>query len=200
LRVWRSPRLLHSATQFHPFSTLPWDDQYPLHHPDIDQSPRWACRGAAAGVASNSFIKLKLAVASSVEPVGMWATPLRCPHIHRPARVLRHSKCTLERREYPSGCDQTGTASTSTAKSGIGAVPPHGAKHACRGLFHSFWFASMSVFIGGGHDNGTVLLVRGLSVCIVDSQYLDATKNAMFRHFRRSDRGKFLVETVIFAW
>src|SRR5262249_38068142 len=30
------------------------------------------------------------------------------------------------------------------------------------GLFHSFWFASMSVFIRGGHDNGTVLLVRGL--------------------------------------
>ena len=38
------------------------------------------------------------------------------------------------RREYPSGCDQTGTAPTSTAKSGIGAVPPHGAKHACRGI------------------------------------------------------------------
>jgi hypothetical protein len=30
--------LLHSATQFHPFSTLPWDDQYPLHHRAIDQS------------------------------------------------------------------------------------------------------------------------------------------------------------------
>src|SRR6516164_8891111 len=34
------PRLLHSATQFHPFSTLPWDDQYPLHHRAIDQSLR----------------------------------------------------------------------------------------------------------------------------------------------------------------
>ena len=33
-------QLLHSVTQFHPFSTLPWDDQYPLHHPAIDQSPR----------------------------------------------------------------------------------------------------------------------------------------------------------------
>src|SRR6516165_7289444 len=37
--------LLHSATQFRPFSTLPWDDQYPndqypLHHPDIDQNPQ----------------------------------------------------------------------------------------------------------------------------------------------------------------
>src|SRR6516162_10289148 len=35
-----APRLLHSATQFHPFSTLPWDDQYPLHHRAIDQSLR----------------------------------------------------------------------------------------------------------------------------------------------------------------
>ena len=37
------------------------------------------------------------------------------------------------RRDNPSG-SQTGTAPTSTAKSGIGAVPPHGAKHACRGI------------------------------------------------------------------
>ena len=28
--VWLGRWILHSATQFHPFSTLPWDDQYPL--------------------------------------------------------------------------------------------------------------------------------------------------------------------------
>src|SRR6516165_5958565 len=36
--VWLGSWILHSATQFHPFSTLPWDDQYPLHHWAIDQS------------------------------------------------------------------------------------------------------------------------------------------------------------------
>src|SRR6516162_5695843 len=38
--VWLGRWILHSATQFHPFSTLPWDDQYPLHHRAIDQSLR----------------------------------------------------------------------------------------------------------------------------------------------------------------
>src|SRR6516165_1664161 len=38
--VWLGSWILHSATQFHPFSTLPWDDQYPLHHRAIDQSLR----------------------------------------------------------------------------------------------------------------------------------------------------------------
>ena len=28
--IWLGRWILHSATQFHPFSTLPWDDQYPL--------------------------------------------------------------------------------------------------------------------------------------------------------------------------
>src|SRR6516162_7384681 len=37
---WLGRWILHSATQFHPFSTLPWDDQYPLHHRAIDQSLR----------------------------------------------------------------------------------------------------------------------------------------------------------------
>src|SRR6516162_10283656 len=38
--IWLGRWILHSATQFHPFSTLPWDDQYPLHHRAIDQSLR----------------------------------------------------------------------------------------------------------------------------------------------------------------
>ena len=66
------------------------------------------------------------------------------------------------RREYPSGV--TRRARRRPQLPSLVSVPcPHTVRstHA-GGLFHSFWFASMSVFIRGGHDNGTVLLVRGL--------------------------------------
>jgi len=92
----------------------------------------------------------------------MWATPLRCPHIHRPARVLQHSKCTLGDVSIRQGV--TRRARRRPQLPSLVSVPcPHTVRstHA-GGLFHSFWFASMSVFIRGGHDNGTVLLVRGL--------------------------------------
>ena len=87
----------------------------------------------------------------------MWATPLRCPHIHRPARVLRHSKCTLGDVSIRQGV--TRRARRRPQLPSLVSVPcPHTVRstHA-GGLFHSFWFASMSVFIRGGHDNDTVL-------------------------------------------
>src|SRR5580704_14934658 len=65
----------------------------------------------------------------------MWATPLRCPHIHRPSRVARAISAWRGHTvfERPVGLIETGTAPTATAKSRIDAVPLHRAEHVCRG-------------------------------------------------------------------
>jgi len=89
-------------------------------------------RGGRGGVLF-IFIKLKLAVAVELSLWDVGNALALSTYPQAGARFAAQQVHTW-RREYPSGCDQTGTAPTSTAKSGIGAVPPHGAKHACRGI------------------------------------------------------------------
>ena len=76
----------------------------------------------------------RLSVAAVV-PVGLWATLLCCPQIHRLVRAEDCGPAQPDWREVRTcRIGEAGTAPTSTAKSRIGAVPPHGAKHACRGI------------------------------------------------------------------
>ena len=42
--------LLHSATQFHPFSTLPWDDQYPASNLHTLPWDMWRIKTTKDGV------------------------------------------------------------------------------------------------------------------------------------------------------
>src|SRR6516165_6419270 len=66
------------ATQFHPFSTLPWDDQYPLHHPDIIKVPE---RGKTPPKIDPSLVLKRLNrqnIFCSITPIPLNAEKMAC--------------------------------------------------------------------------------------------------------------------------
>ena len=95
--------------------------------------------------------------AAAVGPVGLWATLLCCPQIHRlagaedfgPAQPARHAVRTCR-------IGEAGTAPTSTAKSRIDAVPHTVLSTHAGAVFQSLPNASMCAVARGGDDCPTV--------------------------------------------
>jgi hypothetical protein len=74
---------------------------------------------------------------SFAAPVGMWATPLRCPHIHRPAAPRARSRryggvSRAQWRDDNLPIGRHGADLNCQAR--VRRRAPHGAEHACRGI------------------------------------------------------------------
>jgi len=103
----------------------------------------------------------RLSVAA-VGPVGLWATLLCCPQIHRLARVEDCGPAQPAWREVRTCRNgEAGTAPTSTAKSRIDAVPHTVLSTHAGAVFQSLPIASMCAVARGG-DDCPVFSVRAL--------------------------------------
>src|SRR5260370_8169077 len=100
---------------------------------------RAACDGEPGVVLTLLISRLFRFSVAAVVPVGLWATLLCCPQIHRLARAedCGHAQpAWREVRTWRIG--EAGTAPTSTAKSRIDAVPHTVLRPPPRALFQSF--------------------------------------------------------------
>jgi hypothetical protein len=99
----------------------------------------WAgsCIRVTGTVCAVPFEAINLGCLSFAAPVDMWATPLRCPHIHRPARRCR-SVTALRRVSSAQWRDDNLPIGRHGAdlncQARVRRRAPHGAEHACRGI------------------------------------------------------------------
>jgi hypothetical protein len=114
---------------------------------------RAACDGEPGVVLTLLISRLFRFSVAAVVPVGLWATLLCCPQIHRLARAedCGHAQpAWREVRTWRIG--EAGTAPTSTAKSRIDAVPHTVLSTHAGAVFQSLPIASMCAVARGGDD------------------------------------------------
>src|SRR5260221_489278 len=122
---------------------------------------RAACDGEPGVVLTLLISRLFRFSVAAVVPVGLWATLLCCPQIHRLARAedCGHAQpAWREVRTWRIG--EAGTAPTSTAKSRIDAVPHTVLSTHAGAVFQSLPIASMCAVAGG--DDCPAVSVRAL--------------------------------------
>src|SRR6266403_451444 len=114
---------------------------------------RAACDGEPGVVLTLLISRLFRFSVAAVVPVGLWATLLCCPQIHRLARAedCGHAQpAWREVRTWRIG--EAGTAPTSTAKSRIDAVPHTVLSTHAGAVFQSLPIASICAVARGGDD------------------------------------------------
>src|SRR5258708_38777404 len=113
---------------------------------------RAACDGEPGVVLTLLISRLFRFSVAAVVPVGLWATLLCCPQIHRLARAEDWGHAQPAWREVRTlRIGAAGTAPTSKAKARIDAVPHTLLSTRAGGVFHSLPVAAMCARGRGRH-------------------------------------------------